>query len=157
MTKARWDIEVRPRMTPRFAYVAAAIMVAVNVVLAILLPVKPTGVIYRTADQVAFVLLGLVLGGAILLFTRPRLRVGPPGVAVRNLFGYRVLPWSEVIDVSLHPGARWARVDLPDDEYVPAMAIQLVDKEHAADAMERVRERVAYYKAQHQSKTRSAN
>ncbi|MGV0834540.1 PH domain-containing protein [Mycolicibacterium thermoresistibile] len=153
MSKARWDLEVRPRLTPRYAYGAAVVIFAVHVVLAILLPVKPTGVIYQTADQVAFVLLGVVFAGAILLFTRPRLRVGPPGVAVRNLFGYRVIPWDDVIDVSLHPGARWARVDLPDDEYLPAMAIQLVDKHHAADAMERVHERIVHYKAQ----TKSAN
>lgn len=153
MSKARWDLEVRPRLTPYFAYGAAAIVLAVHVVFAILLPIRPTGVIYRSVDQVAFALLGVVFAGAILLFTRPRLRVGPPGIAVRNLFGYRVIPWSEVHDVSLHPGARWARVDLADDEYLPAMAIQLVDKERAADAMEKVRERVAYYKAQ----TNSAN
>ena len=34
-------------------------------------------------------------------------------------------------------GARWARVDLPDDEYVPLMAIQSVDKQRAVDAMDR--------------------
>ena len=38
-----------------------------------------------------------------------------------------------------HAGARWARVDLPDDEYIPVMAIQAVDKERAVDAMDQVR------------------
>ena len=95
--------------------------------------------IFQTADQVAIALLGVVIAGAVLLFARPRLRVGAPGVAVRNLFGYRLIPWSDVVDVSFPRGARWARVDLPDDEYVPVMAIQAVDKDRAVEAMDSVR------------------
>ena len=64
---------------------------------------------------------------------------------MRNLLTYRLIPWSEIVDVSFQDGARWARVDLPDDEYVPAMAIQAVDKQRAVDAMDRVRELVARY------------
>ena len=48
---------------------------------------------------------------------------------MRNLFGDRLIPWSDVVDVSFPQGARWARVDLPDDEYIPVMAIQAVDKD----------------------------
>jgi hypothetical protein len=68
------------------------------------------------------------------------------GIAVRNLLTYKLIPWSEVVGVSFPMGARWARVDLPDDEYVPLMAIQAVDKERAVDAMDRVRELVARYR-----------
>jgi hypothetical protein len=81
----------------------------------------------------------------VCLFARPRLRIGPTGVAVRNLFGYRTFPWSDVVGVSFHPGARWARLDLPDDEYVPVMAIQAVDKMRAVESMERVRALVQRY------------
>ena len=55
------------------------------------------------------------------------LRIGAPGIAVRNLLGYKLIPWSDVIGVTFPRGARWARVDLPDDEYMPAMAIQAVE------------------------------
>jgi hypothetical protein len=48
--------------------------------------------------------------------------------------------------VSFHPGARWARVDLPDDEYVPVLAIQSVDKERAIEAMDQVRALLERYK-----------
>ena len=106
--------------------------------------------IFRTADQVAIALLGVVIAGVVLLFARPRLRVGAPGVAVRNLFGYRLIPWSDVVDVSFPRGARWARVDLPDDEYVPVMAIQAVDKDRAVDAMDSVRGLLARYRPGHQ-------
>jgi hypothetical protein len=141
-----WDIEVRPHLTPYFAYGAAVIIVAVGVVLGLLLKIASTGVVFQTADQVAIALLGVVIAGAVLLFARPRLRVGASGVAVRNLFGYRLIPWSDVVDVSFPHGARWARVDLPDDEYVPVMAIQAVDKERAVEAMDRVRELLDRYR-----------
>jgi hypothetical protein len=141
-----WDIEVRPHLTPYFAYGAAVLIAAVGVVLGLLLKISSTGVVFQTADQVAIALLGVVIAGVVLLFARPRLRVGASGVSVRNLFGYRLIPWSDVVDVSFPRGARWARVDLPDDEYVPVMAIQAVDKERAVEAMDRVRGLLARYR-----------
>ena len=45
-----------------------------------------------------------------------------------------------------HFGIFADRVDLPDDEYVPIMAIQTVDKARAVDAMDRLRELVAKYR-----------
>lgn len=141
-----WDVEIRSHLTPYFAYAAAFIVVAVHVTVGVLLKASTTGVIFRTADQVAIALLGVVLGGALLLFARPRLRIGAAGVAVRNLFGYRLIPWPDVVDVSFPRGARWARVDLPGDEYVPVMAIQAVDKDRAVEAMDRVRELQARYR-----------
>lgn len=106
--------------------------------------------IFQTADQVAMAVLGLVLAGLVLLFARPRLRVGPAGLSVRNLLGYRMVPWSEVVGVSFPAGARWARIDLPDDEYIPLMAIQAVDKDRAVDAMETVRTLMARYQSPHE-------
>lgn len=141
-----WDVEVRPHLTPIFAYGAAAVIAAVGIVLGVLLKVASTGVVFQTADQVAIALLGVVIAGVVLLFARPRLRVGSSGVAVRNLFTYRLIPWSDVVDVSFPRGARWARVDLPDDEYVPVMAIQAVDKERAVEAMDRVRALLIRYR-----------
>jgi hypothetical protein len=141
-----WDLEVRPHLTPYFAYGAALVFVAAGVVLGLLLKMRSSGVIFQTADQVAFALLGVIMAGLVLLFARPRLRVGPAGVSVRNLFGYKLIPWSDVVGVSFPRGARWARVDLPDDEYIPVMAIQAVDKNRAVDAMDRVRDLLARYR-----------
>jgi len=134
-----WDLEIRPHLTPYFAYGAAAVIVIAAVAVGVLLKISSTGVIFQTADQIAMALLGVVIACAVLLFARPRMRVGASGVAVRNLLGYRLIPWSDVVGVTFPRGARWARVDLPDDEYVPVMAIQAVDKERAVDAMDRVR------------------
>lgn len=142
-----WDIEVRPHLTPYFAYGAAALIVAAHVVVGALLKVGSSGVVFRTWDQVAIAMVGVVIACFVSLFARPRLRVGPSGVAVRNLFGYRLFPWDQVVDVSFHRGARWARLDLPDDEYVPVMAIQAVDKHRAVEAMDRVRALLRRYQA----------
>lgn len=141
-----WDVEVRPHLTPYFAYGAAVVIVAAHVTVGLLLKVRSTGVIFRTSDQVAIALLGVVIGGAVLLFARPRLRAGAAGISVRNLLVDKLIPWSDVVDVSFPLGARWARVDLPDDEYVPVMAIQAVDKERAVEAMNRVRAVLSRYR-----------
>ncbi|OBB71067.1 PH domain-containing protein [Mycobacterium sp. 852014-52144_SCH5372336] len=141
-----WDVEIRPHLAPYFAYAAAALILAAHVTVGALLKISSTGVIFRTADQVAIALLGVVIAGVVLMFARPRLRVGAAGVSVRNLVNDKTIPWSDVVDISFPRGARWARVDLPDDEYIPIMAIQAVDKGRAIDAMDRVRDVLERYK-----------
>ena len=141
-----WDLEVKPHLTPYFAYGAAFLIAAAHIAVGVLLKVRSSGVVFQTSDQVGIALVGVVIAGAVLMFARPRLRVGPDGVAVRNLLIYRLIPWSEVEGISFHRGARWARLDLPDDEYLPVMAIQAVDKERAVQAMDRVRALVARYR-----------
>jgi hypothetical protein len=142
-----WDLEVKPHLTPYFAYAAAFLIAAAHIAVGFLLKVGSSGVIFQTSDQVAIGLLGVIIGCIVLLFARPRLRVGPDGIAVRNLLAYRLIPWSEVVGISFPSGARWARIDLPDDEYVPAMAIQSVDKERAVAAMDDVRALVDKYRS----------
>ena len=141
-----WDAELRPHLTPYFAYGGAFILVAVHVAIGLLLKMEYSGVVFQTADQVAMAGLGVVLAGLVLLFARPRLRVGPAGLSVRNLLGDRLVPWSALVDVSFPVGARWARIDLPDDEYIPLMAIQSVDKERAVAAMDTVRAMLKRYR-----------
>jgi PH (Pleckstrin Homology) domain-containing protein len=141
-----WDVELRPHRSPLFIYAAAFLIAAMHIVVGALLKIKSSGVIFHTADQVAIALLGLVIAGAVLLFARPRLRVGPAGLSVRNLLGDKLVPWADVVGVSFPAGRRWARIDLPDDEYIPLMAIQAVDKERAVDAMDAVRSLLARYR-----------
>ncbi|MGC2652847.1 MAG: PH domain-containing protein [Mycobacterium sp.] len=141
-----WDLRVRPHLTPYFAYGAAFVIATALVVVGLLLKNETSGVVFQTADQLAMAGLGFVIAGCVLLFARPRLRVGAAGLSVRNFLGYRLIPWSDVVDVSFPVGARWARIDLPGDEYVPVMAIQAVDKERAVDAMEALRTLTARYR-----------
>ena len=141
-----WDVELRPHLTPLFAYAAAFLIAAAHIVVGLLLKIKSSGVVFQTADQVAMALLGLVIAGVVLLFARPRLRVGPSGLSVRNLLGDRLIQWSDTVGVSFPAGSRWARIDLPDDEYVPVMAIQAVDKDRAVEAMDTVRSLLVRYR-----------
>lgn len=144
--REEWDVEVRPHLTPRFAYAAAVIIAGVHIAIGFLLKVKSSGVIFQTADQVAMAILGLVIAGVVLLFARPRLRVGQTGISVRNLLGDKLIGWPDIVDVSFPVGSRWARIDLPDDEYIPVMAIQAVDKDRAVAAMDTVRSLVDRYR-----------
>jgi hypothetical protein len=146
MSDTDWDVEIRPHLTPYFAYGAAALILVAHVAVGALLKISSTGVIFQTADQVGIALLGVVIACAVLLFARPRVRAGAQGIAVRNLLTYRLIPWSDVVDVSFHRGARWARVDLQDDEYIPVMAIQAVDKDRAVAAMATIRGLLKHYK-----------
>ncbi|HUM00489.1 MAG TPA: PH domain-containing protein [Mycobacterium sp.] len=140
-----WELQVRPHLTPYFAYGAAIVILAAHVAVGVLLKVGSTGVVFQTADQIAIAGLGVVIACAVLLFARPRLRAGKAGLAVRNLLNEKLIAWPDVVDVSFPVGARWARVDLPDDEYIPLMAIQRVDKERAVAAMDAVRELASRY------------
>ncbi|WP_454789981.1 PH domain-containing protein [Mycolicibacterium lutetiense] len=147
MTRDSWDLDIRPYRTPYFAYGAALIILLAHVAVGVLLKVGSTGVVFQTADQVAIALLGAIIAGVVLMFARPRLRVGPSGVAVRNLVSFKVFPWSEVLGLSFPAGARWARLDLPDDEYIPVMAIQAIDKGRAVEAMDEVRDLIDRYRS----------
>lgn len=129
-----------------FAYAAAAVLVVAHIAIGLVLKIGSSGVVFQTADQVAMGVLGVVLAGLVLLFTRPRLRVGAAGLSVRNVFSDKLIPWADVVGVSFPVGSRWARVDLPDDEYIPIMAIQAVDKERAVHAMDAVREELARHR-----------
>jgi hypothetical protein len=145
MTAVRF--EARPRKARRVAVAAAVLLAGVFSVIAALLRRTSTGVYFQISDQVAMVLLGLLLAGAALLFARPRVRAGADGVEVRNLLGSRLLPWSLVRRVSFPESAPWARLELPDDEYVAVMAIQSADGRHAVQAIQGLRAVHAEYTA----------
>ena len=142
----QWDVVLRPRRTAYLAYAVAFVIATAGVIVGVLSKVAGTGAYYRPADQVSLAGLAIIIAAAVLLLTRPRLRVGPAGLAVRNLLGYRLIPWAEVVDVSFPKKARWARVDIAHYEYVPVLAIQSFDREHAVTAMETVRTLMARYR-----------
>lgn len=137
---ARDGLDVRPRRVVWVAGTLAVVLVAVFVTVGALLRKSDTGVYFQPADQVAMGLVGVLLAAAALLFARPRLRADAEGVTVRNVIGTHRLPWPLVQRVSFPDGSPWARLDLPEDEYVPVMAIQAADGEHAVRAIRALRE-----------------
>ncbi|QNG18897.1 PH domain-containing protein [Rhodococcus triatomae] len=142
-----WELIARPRRTARYAMATAAVLIVVHVGLAITLARESTGVYFRLADQLAMAGIGLFLACLVLLLTRPRLRVSREGIAVRNVISERIIEWELAEGMSFPDGASWARIELPDDEFVPVMAIQANDRDHAVDAVRRFREAEAQYSA----------
>jgi len=121
------------------ASIGAVVFVAVFTVVAILLRNTPTGVYFYLSDQIAMVGIGVLLGCGALLFARPRVRADLAGVEVRNMLGARRYDWTDVEQVSFPDGSAWARLELPDDEYVPILAVQAIDGDHAVVAMRELR------------------
>ncbi|HWH14933.1 MAG TPA: PH domain-containing protein, partial [Miltoncostaeaceae bacterium] len=89
---------------------------------------------FGTGDRVAIAVFGWACGAALLLLTRPRLVADAGGVRVRNVGGWRHLPWGVVRAVRLDEGAPWLVLHLHDDETVSALAVQGSDGERARQA-----------------------
>jgi hypothetical protein len=141
-----WDIEFTPKRMTMLARGVAAVIMAAGLLVAVVSEENSTGAFLRTVDHVAMAGLAAALAGGVLMLTRPRLRAGPAGLAVRNLLGYRVIPWSEVVDFSFPRGKRWARVDLEHNEYLPVLAVQSSDGERSVAAMDTIRELMGRYR-----------
>ena len=131
--------ETKPRRIRVVAVVTAAVFLVVFTVVAVLLRSEWTGAYFQVSDQVAMVGIGAVLAAGALLFTRSRVRADAEGVEVRNLVGNRRFEWSQVEHVSFPDGASYARLELPDDEYVTMMAIPSVDGDRSVAAMRELR------------------
>jgi hypothetical protein len=129
----------RPYKARVIAVVVAVLFVAVFVVVAVLLRNSSTGVNFYVSDQVAMAGIGLVLAAGALWFARPRVRADHDGVEIRNMLGTHRYGWSDIRAVSFPDGSPWARLELPGDEYVPILAVQAIDGEHAVTAMRELR------------------
>ncbi|SEF67817.1 PH domain-containing protein [Saccharopolyspora kobensis] len=134
------SVEVRPRKIRRVAIPIAVVLVLVFALVGTLLTNSPTGVIFSVSDQIAMGFLGVLLAAGVMLLTRPRLRADSDGLEVRNIIGTHRYSWPVVQSVSFPDGSAWARLELPEDEYVPIMAIQAADGEQAIKAMRDLRE-----------------
>jgi hypothetical protein len=133
------QLVVRPYRARWVAWGAAAVLVGIMTTVGVLLRAVSTGVYFHTDDQVAMVLLGVLMAVALLVPAHAVVHADARGVRVRNLLITRELAWSDILEVGFPPGARWARLELPYDEYLPVTAIQLVDGQRAVRAMDRMR------------------
>jgi hypothetical protein len=132
--------QARPHKARLLAIVGAAVLVLAFTVVALLLRRGSTGVTFYVSDQIAMVGIGVLLAAALLLvFARPRVRADAEGVEVRNVLGTHRYPWSLVEQITFPDGSPWARLVLPEDEYVPVVAIQAIDGEEAVAAMRELR------------------
>jgi hypothetical protein len=138
-----WELVARPRKARYCAIAGAIAVLAAMIVVAALLRTVKTGVYFRPADQVAMVMLGALMAAGLLLFARPRVRAGAGGVEIRNIVATRLFGWPEVRGFSFPDSATWGRLELDDYEYVPILAVQVVDGARAIEAMQGLRDLLA--------------
>ncbi|MGW5051716.1 PH domain-containing protein [Actinokineospora sp. NPDC004072] len=130
---------VRP-IKVRFVAVAfAVVFIAVFTAVGVLLKNQSTGVYFQTSDQVAMIGIGVLLALGALWFTWPKVTADETGVVVRNMLGSKLVPWSDVVAVTFPDGASYARLELPDDEYIVLMAVQSIDRDRAVLAIRELR------------------
>ncbi|WP_228717633.1 PH domain-containing protein [Allosaccharopolyspora coralli] len=139
MSSESTSVEARPQKIRRIAIPAAIVLVIVFTFVAVQLKNTPTGAYFRVSDQVAMVGLGILLALGVLRFTFPRLYADADKVEVRNIIGTTRYEWDTIQGFSFPDGAPWARLELPDDEYAPVMAIQANDGDYAIKAMRDLR------------------
>lgn len=133
-------VRARPVRARRVAFGIAAVVVVLFVVLAALLGrTSSEGVEFGPGDQVAMVLLGVLVAAAALLLARPAVVADLDGVRVRNIFTTKDVPWEVVRAVSFRDGTPWAMLDLADDDQIAVLAVQAADGERAIAAVRALR------------------
>lgn len=139
-TDSRWELTVTSKTMKLWAWGSAAVVMAVHLFMGFVVDVGDTGAQVTSIDVLAFPILGLVISAACLLMLRPRVRVDSRGVEVRNFLGARFYPWDVVHGLSFPADARWARLELPEFEFVPMWALQSRDGAAVVEAVRRFRE-----------------
>lgn len=134
-----WLLTVRSPYLRRIAWIAVVVIMAVHIFMGVVSAVGDTGATVTLVDQWAFIGLGLLFSAAALTLTRPRVRVNPHGVEVRNILGTKFYPWQMIYGLSFPRNSRWARLELPDFEFVPMLAFQIGDKSRIAGDVEAFR------------------
>ncbi len=128
-------VHARPLKTTVVSVLTAAVVVGVSVVVGLLLKQSEAGTAFHTSDQVAIIVLGVLIAVGILGFARPRVDADAERIVVRNVVRTHELRWPVVEAITFPDGAAYATLQLRDDETVAELAIQAVDGERAARAV----------------------
>lgn len=133
-----------PRRMRLICAVIAGMVVAFMVGAGLVLKHSSVGVVsFHTSDQVAIILIGLILGAGILALSRPRVDADLAGVRVRNILATHSLTWDMVRSVRFERSSAWATLLLTSGEELAVLAVQASDGEHAVAAVEGLRALVA--------------
>ena len=145
-------VVIRPRKIRRVCWVLAPLAFALFAVLGTLLTGSTgsgTPGVFQRGDQIAMVVLGLLMAGAILLFTRPKVEADAQHIKVQNVLGGVDLPWEVVRAIVFERGNPWVSLELEDDDVIAVMAVQAADKEHAVEGVRALRALLAANRASH--------
>ena len=141
-----WEFECRSPFMRRLAVAAVVVVMAIHIFMAAVVGVGDTGAAVTTVDKLAFVGIGTIIAVALgVMLWRPRVRANADGVEVRNVIGTRFYPWAVIYGLSFPRGARTARLELPEFEFVPMLAMQAADKSQILGTVDRFRELEAKY------------
>ena len=133
-------VRARPVRLRRVAFGAAAVVVVLFVAIAALLGrTSSEGVEFGAGDQVAMVLLGVLVAAGVLVLARPTVVADLDGVRVQNIFTTKDVPWEVVRAVSFPDGTPWAMLDLADDDQIALLAVQAADGGRAVAAVRALR------------------
>ncbi|MDR7355741.1 hypothetical protein CFELI_07375 [Corynebacterium felinum] len=145
-TTKPWELVITSARMKMYAIIAAVVTVGLHTFLAFIVAVGDTGAAVTRIDQWGYFLVGCLFATVIFLgIYRPRVRVNEDGVDVRNFVGSHFYPWSVIYGLNFPQGARMARLELPEFEYVPLWAVQSADGHACVRAVEKFRELEALY------------
>ncbi len=128
-----------PRVLRLVCALLAVAVVVVMVVVALITQPSDALVPFDVADRVAIGGLGVFIGAGILWMGRSRVDADASGIRVRNVLGGRTLPWDAVRSVRFDRKAWWATLELANGDALSLTALQAVDGERAATAVEGLR------------------
>lgn len=134
-----WELEIRSPFLKRLAWILVAVIMAVHVFMAAVVVVGDTGVTVTRTDQLGFIGIGIVFSVVALSLLRPRVLVNSEGVEVRNIVNGQFYQWDLIHGLSFPEEAKWARLELPDFEFVPMMAMNIYDRHSIAQSVEAFR------------------
>jgi Bacterial PH domain len=133
-------VRARPVRLRRVAFGTAAVVVVLFVGIAALLGrTSSEGVEFGRGDQVAMVLLGVLVAVGVLVLARPTVVADLDGVRVQNIFTTKDVPWEVVRAVSFPDGTPWAMLDLADDDQIALLAVQAADGQRAVSTVRALR------------------
>jgi PH (Pleckstrin Homology) domain-containing protein len=133
-------VRARPVRLRRVAIAIAVVVVVMFVVIAVLLGnTSSEGVEFGPGDQVAMVVLGLIVAAGVLLIARPTVVADVDGLRVRNILSTKDVPWEIVRMVSFPDGSPWAMLELADDERLAVLGVQASDGPRAVEAVRGLR------------------
>lgn len=133
-------VTARPRRLLWVCTLMSTLVVGAFAIIAVLLKESTAGTAFRTEDQFAMMGLGLLIAAGVMSLTRPRVYADEERIKVRNIVVSHDLRWQVVDRISFPDGAPWPSLELHDDETVAVLAIQAVDKEHAVEAVQGLRD-----------------
>ena len=133
-------VRARPVRLRRVAVAVAAAVVLTFVVIAVLLGnTRSEGVVFGVGDQVAMVVLGVLVAAGVLLLARPSVVADTRGLRVRNIVTSHDVPWEVVREVAFRDGSPWAVLELADDDQLALLAVQASDGDRSVAAVRGLR------------------